>query len=41
MVFPLISPVAGFTGICPDVNNTPFKIIAWEYGPIAAGAFSV
>ena len=29
-VSPATSPVAGSTGIWPEVNRTPFKIIAWE-----------
>ena len=36
-----ISPVAGTTGIMPDVYTVPFTSIACEYGPIAAGALSV
>ena len=36
-----ISPVAGTTGIIPEVYTMPFTSIAWEYGPIAAGALSV
>ena len=36
-----ISPVAGTTGIIPEVYTIPFTSIACEYGPIAAGAFSV
>ena len=35
------SPVAGFNGIWPDANTNPLTSIAWLYGPIAAGAFSV
>jgi hypothetical protein len=33
--------VDGTTGITPEVNTIPFTSIAWEYGPIAAGALSV
>ena len=36
-----ISPVAGTTGMIPDVYTIPFTSIACEYGPIAAGALSV
>ena len=36
-----ITPVAGSTGIIPDVYTIPFTSMACEYGPIAAGAFSV
>ena len=36
-----ISPVEGTTGITPDVYTIPLTSIACEYGPIAAGAFSV
>jgi len=35
--------VCGSRGICPDANISPplpVTLIAWEYGPIAAGAFS-
>ena len=35
------SPLAGFTGICPDVKTSPFVINHCEYGPIAPGAFFV
>ena len=35
------SPVAGSIGTTPDVNTRPFTSTAWEYGPIAAGDFSV
>ena len=36
-----ISPVAGTTGMIPDVYTIPLTSIACEYGPIAAGASSV
>ena len=35
------SPVEGFNGIWPDVNNKSPTFCACEYGPIALGAFSV
>lgn len=38
---PTTSPVAGSTGIWPDANTKLPAIFAWEYGPIAAGAFFV
>src|SRR3954466_4556036 len=31
-------PVAGSSGICPDRNSRLPALMAWEYGPIAAGA---
>src|SRR5258708_9574665 len=34
-------PVDGSLGICPDRNSRFPALIAWEYGPIAAGAFGV
>src|SRR5262245_38936183 len=37
----MISPVRGSIGICPETNTNPLALIAWEYGPIAAGALSV
>lgn len=33
------SPVAGSSGICPEVNNKSPIFIACEYAPNAAGAF--
>lgn len=41
IVEPTISPVAGSNAICPDENNVLFTTTPCEYGPIAAGAFSV
>jgi hypothetical protein len=38
---PVNSPVVGLTGTCPEINNRFPDLIAWEYGPIALGAFSV
>ena len=35
------SPVAGLIGIWPEAYNIPLTTFAWEYGPIAAGAFGV
>jgi hypothetical protein len=36
-----ICPVAGSSGICPDVYSRFPTFTACEYGPIAAGAASV
>src|SRR6478736_5937058 len=36
-----ICPVAGSSGICPDRKRKPPRRTAWEYGPMAAGAWSV
>ena len=41
MVAPAISPVAGSMGIWPEVNSRFPTDTACEYGPMAAGAFSV
>jgi hypothetical protein len=38
---PINSPVVGLTGTCPEINNKFPDLMAWEYGPIALGAFSV
>src|SRR5690242_10473722 len=38
---PTICPVFGSRAICPAVKMNPLATIAWEYGPIAAGARSV
>jgi hypothetical protein len=37
----VISPVDGIIGICPEIKMKLPALIAWEYGPIAAGAFFV
>ena len=37
-VMPVISPVLGMRGICPDVYTRFPLMMACEYGPIAAGA---
>jgi hypothetical protein len=34
-------PLSGLIGICPEVKTSPPEIIAWEYGPMAAGALFV
>jgi len=38
---PIIAPVAGFIGICPDANKMFPDLIACEYEPMALGALSV
>jgi hypothetical protein len=37
----MISPVMGFTGICPETNTKFPEATAWLYGPMGAGALSV
>src|SRR6516225_3545863 len=34
-------PVAGSNGICPEMNSSSPARMAWEYGPIACGAWGV
>src|SRR6266404_5254125 len=34
-------PVAGSSGICPEINTKPFALMACEYGPMACGALEV
>lgn len=42
MSSPANSPVAGSMGSCPDtLIETPSALMAWLYGPMAAGAFFV
>jgi hypothetical protein len=38
MSLPATFMVSGSSGITPAVNTIPLTMIAWEYGPIAAGA---
>ena len=41
IVSPETAPVAGSTGIWPEINYIFPETLACEYGPIAAGAFAV
>src|SRR5438105_3526789 len=34
-------PVAGSNGTCPEMKTKPLALMAWEYGPMALGAFGV